>query len=372
MAKKSVIFVPNAKNKFATCPIDFAMNQESIALKASMKLSHSIRRIIIAIGFLLSTSLVGVTGFKAIEGYSLVDAVYMTIITMSTVGFGTVRELSEGGKLFASILIIISAGTFVYAITTITTFVIEGEVRQIFNIFRVNQKVSKLKNHIIICGLGRNGREVALELLRQQHAFVIVEQEQTVVDDFIAHHPETLVVLGDATHDDVLEKAGIHKARGLVSSLSSDAENVYITLTAREMCSKLNIVARASHEGTISKLKRAGANEVILPNLIGGRKMANLITKPALMEFIEMVTGESNPNLNLEEIPCANHPQLIGRTLSELHIRSRTGVLVIGHKRGKDNVELNPDAKDPLQADDRLFVFGTTEQLLVFKKIYLN
>lgn len=333
---------------------------------------HSIRRILISVTLLFFTSLIGVGGFQVIEGYDLMDAIYMTTITMSTVGFGTVGELSKHGKLFSTILIIISAGTFVYAITTITTFVVEGEVRQVFNIFRVNQKVSRLKDHIIICGLGRNGREAAVELSRQKHPFVVIEQEQSVLDDFLEHHPDALIVMGDATHEDVLEKANIQTARGLVSSLSSDAENVYITLTAREMCPRLNIVARASHESTISKLKRAGANEVILPNLIGGRKMVNLITKPALMEFIEMITGEGNPDLHLEDVPCTNHPQLIGKTLLELHIRSRTGVLVIGYKRGESHVQLNPPAEIPLEPTDRLFIFGTNAQLLVFRKLYLS
>lgn len=337
-----------------------------------MEQRNSINRILISVGLLVATSLIGTIGFRLIEGYSLLDSIYMTAITMSTVGFGTVHELSKIGKLFSVILIIISAGTFVYAITTITTFVIEGEIRKVFNIFRVNRKVSRLKNHIIICGLGRNGREAAVELLRQKHAFVIIEQDQSVLDEFLEHHPESLILMGDATHEDVLEKANIHQARGLVSSLSSDAENVYITLTAREMCPNLNIVARASQESTISKLKRAGANEVILPNLIGGRKMVNLITKPALMEFIEMITGEGNPDLHLEEIPCTNYPNLEGKTLLELNIRSRTGVLVIGYKRGESHVQLNPPAEIPLKPSDRLFVLGTNAQLLMFRKLYLR
>lgn len=337
-----------------------------------MESNDSIKRILTALVLLASTSLVGITGFINIEGYDLVDAIYMTAITMSTVGFGTVRELTPEGKIFSTILIIVSAGTFVYAITTITQFVIEGEIRQILKVFRVNQKVSQLQRHIIICGLGRNGRESAIELSRQRHPFVVVEQNHEVVDEYLSHYPESLVVMGDATHEDVLEKAGIFRAKGLISSLSSDAENVYITLTAREMAPKLNIVSRASNESTISKLKRAGANEVILPNLIGGRKMVNLITKPALMEFIEMVTGEGDPDLHLEEVPCANHPQLVGKTLMELHIRARTGVLVIGYKRGQSNVELNPPAKEILKPDDRLFVLGTNYQLQKFREIYFS
>lgn len=319
------------------------------------------------------TLVIGTAGFLFIEEYTLLDAVYMTVITMSTVGFGTIRDLSEGGKIFSIALITVSAGTFLYAITTITTFVVEGEVQQVFNRYRVGQKVASLKNHIIICGLGRNGREAAIELGRQQQPFVVIEQDQHVLDDFQEHHGvRILAILGDASHEDVLEKANIHDARGLISSVSSDAENVYITLTAREMHPQLQIVSRASNEASISKLKRAGANKVILPNLIGGRKMANLLTRPALIEFMDMVTGEGNPDIHVEVFPCHNQPKVIGKTLADLDMRSRTGVAVIGYKRGDRHVELNPPARRLIEEEDRMFVLGTESQIAAFREMYMS
>ena len=340
--------------------------------RSSVDSTLSLRRIIQALGFLLTTTIIGIIGFMLIEGYGIVDAIYMTVITMSTVGFGTLKELSEEGKIFSVILIIISTSTFLYAITTITTFVIEGEFRNMFNRYQVSQKVTKLKNHIIICGLGRNGREAAIELLNQKQEFVVIDQNEEVIREFNTEIHEILAIRGDATHEEVLEQANIHTARGLVSSLSTDAENVYIALTAREMNPKLDIVARASHESSISKLQRAGANKVIVPNLIGGRKMANMLTRPALVEFVELISGEGNPDLHLEDVPCANHPQLIGKTLAELHIRARTGVLVLGFKRGKENVQLNPPAKDKIREEDLLFVLGTDAELEEFREIFLS
>ncbi|RMG71016.1 MAG: potassium channel protein [Bacteroidetes bacterium] len=331
----------------------------------------SIRQLVQASALLLFTSLFGTIGFVLIEGYTLVDAIYMTIITMSTVGFGTIRDLTTEGKIFSIFLIIISAGTFIYAITTITTFVVEGEIRQVFNLYQVNRKVAKLKNHIIICGLGRNGSEAAAELLRQGQPFVIVESNQAVIADFRQHH-DVLIVKGDATQEDVLEEANIQAARGLVTALSTDAENVYITLTARGMNSRLYIVARASQEASISKLRRAGANRVIVPNMMGGRKMVNLITRPALVEFVDLISGTGPTNLHLEDIPCAPYPKLLGSTLAELHIRSHTGVLVLGLKRGDHPVELNPRASEPLRGEDRLFVLGTDEQHAAFRSRYLE
>jgi voltage-gated potassium channel len=179
-------------------------------------------------------------------------------------------------------------------------------------------------------------------------------------------------VRGDATHEEILERANISLARGLVSSLSTDAENVYIALTAREMNPKLEIVARASSESSISKLMRAGANKVIVPNLIGGRKMANMITRPALVEFVDLITGEGNPDLHLEEVPCGEHQKLVGHTLAELGIRARTGVVIVGFKRGIKLVELNPPATEPLTAQDRLFMMGTDQQLKRFRETFME
>ncbi|MEM8899441.1 MAG: potassium channel protein [Bacteroidota bacterium] len=332
-----------------------------------------LRRIYLSLLLLLGVSLIGVLGLMMIEGYGFIDAIYLTVITMSTVGFGTIKTLSSAGKVFMVILIVVSASTFVYAVTTITTFVVEGEVKNLYSRYWMDKKVKKLKEHIIICGLGRNGREAANELLRQKQPFVVVESEEEVIEDFKLHHEgeELLAVIGDATDDDTLERANILAAKGLLSSLSSDAENVYITLTAREMNPRLHIVARAAHENTISKLKRAGANEVIVPNLIGGQKMVNLITRPALMEFVDMVTGVGSPDLHLEEITCKNHPKLVGKTLSQLQIRSRTGVLVLGYKHGGEHVEINPPAHRPVEENDRMFILGNVTQMDDFKEMYL-
>ncbi len=338
-----------------------------------LELRIPLKRMYRASILLLFTLVMGTLGFWQIENYTPLDAVYMTVITMSTVGFGTVRELSAGGKVFSIALIIISASTFLYAITTITTFVVEGEVQQIFNRYRVNKKVATLRDHIIICGLGRNGREVAAELVRQDQTFVVIEQDQQVLDDFQEQYGiKILAIVGDASHEDVLEKANINDAKGLVSTVSSDAENVYISLTAREMCPHLEIVARASNESSISKLKRAGANKVILPNLIGGRKMANLITRPALTEFMDMVTGEGNPDIHLEMFLCIDQEKLIGQTLADLHVRARTGAVVIGYKRSDRNVELNPPVHRMIESEDRMFVLGTVAQIESFREMFME
>ncbi len=334
-----------------------------------MEIRQSLKKMIYALGLLVFTSITGVIGFVAIEEYTFLDALFMTVITMSTVGFGLIQELSAEGKMFTVILMIVSAGTFVYAITTITTFVIEGEIQHVYSKYRILRKVKKLTDHTIICGLGRNGQEAAMELLWQEQPFVAIEKDQEIIDEFLENH-SALVISGDATHEDILEKANIQEAKGVISALSSDADNVFITLTARELNPKLKIVARASHEASISKLKRAGANQVILPHIIGGRKMANLITRPALVDFIDTITGQGNPDLHLEELACNDYVHLIGKTLGELRIRSKTGVVVIGRKRGDNHIELNLHADTKIEGGDHLYLLGSYSQLQEFRDTY--
>jgi voltage-gated potassium channel len=334
-----------------------------------MWFTQALGRIFFSLLLLAATLAIGTVGFMWLEKYSFLDAVYMTVITMSTVGYGTIGELSPDGKVFAIILIILSAGTFVYAITTITTFVVEGEVLHLYQRYKLHQQIMRLDHHLILCGLGRNGSEAARELLRQGQPFVAIETNPDVISQFQAHHPGLLVITGDATQEDVLEKAGIHRATGLISSLSTDAENVYITLTAREMNPSLTIVARASHESTINKLKRAGANQVILPNVIGGRRMVNQLTRPSLIEFMDLVAGESGPVLHLEELRCGDNQALAGKTLAEFNIPAQTGVLVLGLKRGTAPMQLALNPQTVLAPDDILIVMGTSEQIQQVKTL---
>ncbi|MEM6803473.1 MAG: potassium channel protein, partial [Bacteroidota bacterium] len=341
-------------------------------LAFGMELGHSIRRMLYAVGFLLLISVIGTIGFAWIEDLGLADAVYMSITTMSTVGYGWEHPPSTAGKTFAVFLIIISAGTFIYAVGIITSFIVEGEMRQILNRYQYSKKVKELKDHIIVCGLGRNGREAVKELLEQEQMFVVIEKDEDAIEQFVRENEEILVINGDATLEEVLERANIHTAKGLISSLSSDAENVYITLTARGMNPALSIVARANYENVIPKLKRAGANRVIVPNLIGGKKMTNVLTRPALVEFIDLISGQGHSNLSLEDLLCQGHSKIIGKSLVELNIRSKTGVLVLGYKRGYQGITLNPDVREKLSERDRLFIMGTKKQLEKFREEFMD
>ncbi|MFN0202444.1 MAG: potassium channel family protein [Bacteroidia bacterium] len=326
-----------------------------------------------AVVFLLLNLLIGVLGFIKIEGYSLLNAVYMTVISMSTVGYGIAErsDFSANGKVFIIFLLIINAGTFVFAVTTITSFVVEGELRTIVNRWRFQRMISKLKDHVIICGLGRTGRECAAELLRQGANFIVIEQNEEVLHEFGSHH-NSLNILGDATIEETLIKANIHTAKGLISALPNDAENVFITLTARSLNPKLELVGRAEHDYNISKLKRAGADHVILPNQIGGRRMVNLITRPGLIEFIELISGETETDVHIETCFCSDYPFLLNKSLAELDIRAKTGLLVIGCKHQEENTDLNPDPSMMIVTGDRLFLLGNKKHFDLFRSLYLE
>ncbi len=335
--------------------------------------NKSLRRLLVALGMLIGILLVGQVGFMAIEGYGPVDAFYMTIITMSTVGFGLLEDnMSDMGKIFVSFLIVSAIGVFVYVINTLTVFVVEGEIRNIFKGYRMNSGISKLKDHVVICGLGRNGRQAIMELKAEGIPFVVIEVDEDVIEKFLDSHPDVLVYKGDATEEETLLAVNIAKARGVISALATDASNVYVTLSIRQLNPTVPVVARASTESTISKLKVAGATRVVLPNLLGGRKMARVLTKPALIDFIDLITGQGNFNMNLEEVDCEDHGKYLGKTLRELDIRSKTGALVLGSQFPDGHFELNPSADLKLEPGLKLFVIGKKESLDKFRKEYFS
>lgn len=328
-----------------------------------------LRKLLTALILLMITMTIGVSGFHFVEGYSVLDAFYMTFITISTVGYEVLGEngLSDDGKIFVIFLIIFTIATFSYALTTVTTYLLEGEIRKIVKGYRVNTAINKLENHIVICGLGRNGQQAALELEHEGVPYVVIEHDEEVVESFVETRPDALVIRGDATDEETLALARLDRARGVISALADDASNVYVTLTIRQLNPTVQVVARAAHESTISKLQIAGANRVILPNMLGGRKMAKILTKPALMDFVDMITGQGQTHLNIEQVDCLHNPRLVGRTLRELDIRSRTGVLVLGMQDQQGNFQLNPEVNKVIKDDERLFIIGNDQQLKRFR-----
>ena len=312
---------------------------------------------------------IGTIGYVLIDNYTWFDAFYMTVITVATVGYGEVAPLSHGGKLFTAFLIITSFGTFAYAVSSITKFVIDGEFNEFFKNRKLNATIQNLSDHVIICGYGRNGRQAAQVLKKHNTRFVVIEESAAVTSTF-NHKFNELVINGDSTHDEVLIKAGILRAKAIITTLPVDADNLFIVLSARNLNKNLTIISRASEDNSDTKLKIAGANNVIMPDKVGGAHMASLVMKPDVMEFIDHITAEGGDNISLEEISFERIPEeLKNKTLKDLEIRNRSGANIIGYKTAKGEYIINPSADTRIIAESKLFVLGTSEQIASLKQI---
>ena len=320
-------------------------------------------KIYYALLFILLICVLGVFGFIYIEGYSLLDAIYMTVITVSTVGFKEVVELSESGRLFTVFLIIASFGTFAYSVSVLTTYIVGGHFNIYFKDYKVKKEIKAIKDHIIICGYGRNGSQAVDKLDNFNEKFVVVDSNPDCIEK-LRDSQQYLFVNGDATLDETLEAAGISRAKALISTLPSDADNLYVVLSARQKNKDLTIISRASFDESYNKLKIAGADNVIMPNKLGGAHMASLVTTPDVVEFLDNITMEGNSDINLEEIPFKLlPPDFQNKTLKDLNARFLTGCNIIGFKTSEGEYVFNPSADTKLIANSKLFVLGTSDQI---------
>ncbi|MCU0432594.1 MAG: potassium channel protein [Bacteroidia bacterium] len=329
------------------------------------------RKLYITAGLLLLVIFGGTLGFLVINPqYTFVEALYMTVITIGTVGFREVYHPSAQEKVFIIFLIVAGFGIFAYAITTLTVYVMDGEFSRYYKTYKTVSAINQLEGHVIICGYGRNGRQAAHVLKKHSKRFVVIESKQDVIDTLLSHKHSDLVVKGDATQDEVLEKAGIHRASALITTLPVDADNLFIVLTARSLRGDLTIISRASDDNSDKKLKTAGANNVIMPDRIGGAHMASLVLKPDVIEFVDFITGQGGPEINLEEITYESLPEhLRNRSIRELEIRNRSGANIVGFKSGKGEYVINPSPETPFLPDGKLFVLGTPEQITKLKAL---
>jgi voltage-gated potassium channel len=326
-------------------------------------------KLYVALGLILAMVSIGIAGFIIIENYSFLEAFYMTIITIATVGFQEVRPLSDSGKVFTAFLIITSFGTFAYAISAITKYVVEGEFNYYYKFFKVNNTISKLSNHVVICGYGRNGKQAATVLHSNKQSFVIIEKNEVLVEQVREHG--FLCIQGDCTQDEILHKTGINNARALTTTLPIDADNLFVVLTTRSINPKLTIISRASDDNSDKKLKIAGANNVIMPDRIGGAHMASLVIKPDVIEFLDHITAQGGPNINLEEIVFNELPEhLRNHTIKDLEVRNKSGANIIGFKTAHGEYVINPLAETKIIPGAKLFVLGTPDQVAKLREIF--
>jgi voltage-gated potassium channel len=323
-------------------------------------------RLKIALLVLVGISVSGILGFMLIEGYTFNEALYMTIITISTVGFQEIRPLSVIGRYFTSVLIVFSFGTFAYTISAIYTYLINGELRRYYLEVRKQKRILQMKNHVIICGYGRNGQQVALDLKRLGQEYLIIERDENSFKE-LGFYPKHFIV-GDATVDQVLMDAGIERAKALITTLPEDADNVFVVLTAREINPDLKIISRASVDSSDQKLRRAGADNVVMPDKVGGTHMATLIMQPDVIEFFDLVSNQNN-DIKLEEIPYESLPEEFkGHSIQDLEIRKRSGANIIGLKTSSGSYIINPSPSEKITEGSKLFVLGMIDQIETLKQ----
>ena len=311
----------------------------------------------------------GIIGFKIISDYSWIDALYMTVITITTVGFGEVQPLDPQAKIFTIFLILTSVIIVGYALTIITEFIISKNDISELKQKKMQKKIDALSNHIVICGFGRNGKQAAKKLLTHKRSFVVVESNKEIIDKH--QNEDILFVLGNANEDEVLQLAGIERAECLISALPNDSDNVFVVLSARQMNNTARIISRASNESSNSKLKLAGANNVILPDKIGGDHMASLVVTPDVIEFVDRLTIEGETTANLEEIAVDDLPKkYLNKTILDLDLRKETGCTVIGIRNPDKDYIINPEAETELISGSSLIVLGRPEQIIKLREFF--
>ncbi len=317
-----------------------------------------LKNFVLAIAMALLSIVVGTSGYMFIEGYDLLSAFYMSIITISTVGFTEVFELSKTGRLFTSFYIIFNLAIFAYVISVFTTFLFEGKLRSILFRMKDYRDIKKLNNHIIVCGYGRNGMKACEELLREGREFVVIERDVEVRDALPAD-TEFIMLIGDATLDHTLLAAGIKKASQIIIATPGDADNVFITLTARELNPEIRIISRASESQTEPKLYRAGADHVIMPDHVGGMFMAQLVTKPVIIEFLDLLTGRGRDREKYHLESFSYHDlkaEFRNKTLKDLDIKRLTGATVIAAKDNVKGLIPNPPEDTFIGEDDTVIL----------------
>jgi voltage-gated potassium channel len=318
--------------------------------------TKSFSKLLRPIVLLLIAILFGVIGYMVTEGYSFLDALYMTVITVSTVGYEVIRPLSYAGKIFTIVLILVNIGLFTYFITLITRYLLDGEFIKRYKQMKMENNISHLKNHVIICGFGRNGKESAQILKNNNLPFVVIESTEDLQND--KNQKLDHFVKGNATKDEVLIEAGIKHAKAIITTLPVDADNLFLVLSARQLNPAVKIISRASVDSSVHKLKIAGADNVIMPDKIGGAHMATLVLQPDVTEILSIMSTTSNPSFRIVELP-------VGKTmlLSELDLWKRTHCTIIGLKNTGRHYSINPSPDHSLSIGDSIIVMGSEEQI---------
>lgn len=328
-----------------------------------------VRRVWIAFIALVVTLIVGTAGLMVTEHLSLARAIYLTVQTVTTVGFGDIEPQTDAGHIFLIFMMLSGVGVMLYFAGLLMAFLIEGQLAGVYWRRKMNKKIQQVQDHVIVCGAGRVGRQVVYRLRKEGAQCVVIEQKEDLANELIEEG--FLVINSDATHDETLIMASIEKAKGLISALPEDALNVFVTLTAKGLNPNIQVVARMDHPESEKKLLRAGADKVISPATLSGWRMAMSMLKPISVEYLETVIHDHNIEIEMVELKIDEGSCLIGETLLTSGIKQQTGAMVLAILRG-DQVISNPSAGDQLSQGDLLIVLGLRDQLHRLEKLAAN
>lgn len=327
------------------------------------------KRIAILVFSIFIFIIFGTIGFMYSEGLNLLDAVWYSVMTLTTVGFQVPSNFSDAGKVITLFLMLFGVGAVLYGLTALSLEIFSGNIGKEYKYNLIKKRMKNLENHIIICGFGRNGRQAARKLILHKKPFVIIDKKplENRDDEF----RDTIFIHGNAIEDDVLKYAGVEKAYGVIASLPSDADNLFIVISAKELNPDIKVISRASNSNTIKKLKTAGAENVIMPDKIGGEHMASLLITPDLVEFVDNIILEGTKQINVLEIYTDRLPShFIGKKIEELDIFHKTGCKIVGYKDARGKYIINPDETKTIDSNCCIFALGQPQQIEKLQKIY--
>jgi len=323
--------------------------------------------LLIAIASTILLVIIGTAGYMLIEHWSVIDALYMTVITLAAVGYGEVHEVSQAGRVFTIILIFFGVSFVLYVLSNLIQFLVEGRIRLILGRRKLDKQINSLKNHYIICGYGRMGRSLCKYLIQKQHDFIVIEQNPNRIPAM--EEDGVLFVVGSATEETSLLKAGIKNAGALMTALGSDADNVFLTLLTKGLTPNLCVIARASQNSTKSILYTAGATVVVSPFEVGARRMAHAILRPGVIRFLEMAFTDENTDIYLEQTRVEKSSNLVGVTLKNSEIRKNLNLIVLAMIRGDNSMEFNPSAETIIKAGDTIIAVGENKSIKKLEEI---
>ena len=325
-------------------------------------------KIYLALSLMVLVLLVGVMGYRYISDYNWLDALYMTIITVTTVGFMEVKPLDAEAKIFTVMLIISSVIIFSFALSVITEYILSRNSLQLLKKKKVKNQINSLSNHVIVCGFGRNGMQAAERLKAYKRPFIVIERDKEIIEKY---EEEVLFVEGDANEDSILIEAGVERASYLIAALPDDAENLFVVLSARQLNKDLFIISRASKVTSQKKLQLGGANKVIMPDKIGGDHMASLVVIPDLITFMDKLSMEGEHTTNLEEVAIEDFSNQVDcNSLRDLDLRRKTGCTIIGYIEPNGKYIINPEADMPLKPKSKVIVLGRPEQIRKLNEMF--